>query len=171
MRRILKIIVVSVVVVVGLFAASQLVRPARTNPPTDTRHAIQASANASKAFIAVLGRACNDCHSNETVWPWYSHVAPVSWVVVYDVREGRADLNFSEWGSYSIKEKGDKLEDICGRVQRDEMPDGKYTLVHRNARLTTDERNAVCTWSEQVRKRLDSSTPASALPQASLHHP
>src|SRR5215831_1822233 len=147
------------VAVIVVAVAIQLVPISRTNPPVETEVA------APYNVQAIITRSCYDCHSNETVWPWYSHVAPVSWVVVYDVREGRTDLNFSEWGSYSIKEKGDKLDDICGRVRRDEMPDGKYTLIHRNARLSNDERNAVCAWAEQVRKRLDTSTPASNSPQ------
>jgi uncharacterized membrane protein len=157
--------------VVFLLLAVQAIPVKRENPAVDQTKKLEATAIVPPEIHGILRRSCNDCHSNETVWPWYSHVAPVSWVVVYDVREGRADLNFSDWGSYSIKERSDKLEDICGRVRRDEMPDGKYTLIHRNARLTTDERNAVCAWSEQVRKGLDSSGPASSSPQASMLQP
>jgi len=153
---------------VFLLLAVQAIRVKRENPIVDQTRKLEATAPVPPVIHEILRRSCNDCHSNETVWPWYSRVAPVSWIVVYDVREGRSDLNFSEWGSYTIKEKGDKLDEICGRVRRDEMPDGKYTLVHRNARLTAEERSAVCAWSEQVRKALSESSPLSSMQTSSL---
>lgn len=153
---------------VFLLLAVQAIPVKHKNPAIDPTRALEATAPVPPAIHEILRRSCNDCHSNETVWPWYSRVAPVSWIVLYDVREGRSDLNFSEWGSYTTKEKGDKLEEICGRVRRDEMPDGKYTLIHRNARLTTEERSAVCRWSEEILKALNESAPLSRVSNPSL---
>ena len=154
----------------GLFllAAGQAVQVNRENPAIDQAKKLEATIPVPPEIRQILRRSCNDCHSNETIWPWYSRVAPVSWLVAYDVREGRSDLNFSEWGAYTSKEKGDKLEEICGRVRRDEMPDGKYTLIHRDARLTAEERNAICAWSEQVREGLGDQSPVSSLPTSSF---
>ena len=89
----------AIVIVVG-FAAAQLVRPERTNPATDVRRTIQAHVPTGSGLVAVLDRSCRDCHSNGTVWPWYTHVAPLSWVMAQAVREGRNAVNFSEWTGY-----------------------------------------------------------------------
>ena len=97
-------------------------------------------------------RSCSNCHTNQTVWPWYSYVAPVSWVVARDVHHGRQHMNFSEWGDYSAKDKEEKLEDICEQVMQGDMPQKKYVWVHRDARLKQSEREAVCRWTEAVRQ-------------------
>src|SRR3989442_300034 len=88
-------------VLVTLFAAAQLVRPARTNPPTDPRHPIGAQVGTTSPLVPVLDRSCLDCHSNATVWPWYTEVAPLSWLMARGVSEGRKAVNFSEWSTYS----------------------------------------------------------------------
>ena len=72
--------------------------------------------------MAVIGRACSDCHSNHTVWPWYSRISPVSWLVARDVKEGRAKLNFSQWNIYSPEMTRIKLGEICEEVKKGEMP-------------------------------------------------
>lgn len=84
--------------------------------------------------------ACFDCHSNETVWPWYSHVAPVSWLVQRDVVEGREKLNFSEWGYGG---EGDEGEDLYEVVANGEMPMSVYLITHMEARLSDGERTAL----------------------------
>ena len=92
--------------------AIQLVPVDRTSPPVTAD--IAAPANVR----AVLKRACYDCHSNETTWPWYSRVAPVSWLVARDVREGRKELNFSDWGGYAAKRQARKLKECGSRSPR-----------------------------------------------------
>ena len=101
---------------------------------------------------AVFERSCKNCHSNETSWPWYSYVAPISWVVVRDVHQARKAMNLSEWGSYPINIKTNKLKEICEQLTNGDMPDRKYTLIHRRARPTAKERGAVCQWSEDSRE-------------------
>lgn len=87
---------------------------------------------------ALAKRACFDCHSNESVWPWYSNIAPVSWLVQSDVDEGRQKLNFSEWGRGETE-----IDEIFEVIQEGKMPPGKYTIMHPSARLTTAERDAL----------------------------
>lgn len=152
-----------VLLALALLVAAQLVPINRVNPAVNSAKTIEAATVIPPEVHGILQRSCNDCHSYETVWPWYSRVAPVSWVVAYDVREGRDDLNFSEWTAYSTKEQGDKLYQMCARVRREEMPDVKYTLIHRNAILTPDQRNALCAWVDQTRKTLGATT-SPALP-------
>ena len=83
-------------------------------------------------------RACFDCHSNESVWPWYSNVAPVSWLVGHDVTEGREHLNFSEWDRPQSKAK-----DAPEEVEKGEMPLGIYTPLHPEAKLTEEEKKVL----------------------------
>jgi Haem-binding domain len=87
----------------------------------------------------VLVRACGNCHSNHTDWPWYSHVAPVSWWIARHVREGREKLDLSEWETYSTRQKRDKLESMCGLISTGRMPPSMYTAMHPEAKLTRRE--------------------------------
>jgi hypothetical protein len=116
----------------------QIFRPAISNPPVDPKREIHASLAVEPAVATVLTRACNDCHSNRTVWPWYSHVAPVSWLVVSDVNRGRKALNFSEWTGYPAEDQQKQLSEICKEVSEGEMPNLAYTLSEfwHNSRST-----------------------------------
>ena len=96
--------------------------------------------------LQALVRACGDCHSNHTDWPWYSQVPPVSGWITRHVREGRERFNFSEWDTYSQWQRQDKLESICGLISTGRMPPWQYTTMHPEARLTEKDKNAVCAW-------------------------
>lgn len=96
----------------------------------------------------VFARACADCHSDHTDWPWYSHVVPVSWWIRQHVREGRQNLNFSEWEKYSAKQKRDKLESICGAIATGRMPPRLYIFMHPEAKVTEEDKGTVCDWVE-----------------------
>jgi hypothetical protein len=97
---------------------------------------------------ALLTRACYDCHSNQTRWPWYSQVAPVSWLVAHDVALGRKELNFSEWGSYYPQTRRRKLQWIGRVIREGSMPPWSYRLMHPRARLTEAERAMLYRWIE-----------------------
>lgn len=103
----------------------------------------------------VLGRACANCHSDHTEWPWYSRVAPVSWWITQHVREGRRNLDFSEWERYSAGQKRDKLESICGVITTGRMPPQLYTFMHPEAKVTEKDKDTVCDWvkTETIRAR------------------
>lgn len=96
----------------------------------------------------LLKNSCYSCHSNETYYPWYSYVAPSSWLVAKDVREGRDELNFSTWTSYSMMDKLAKLDDIVEEVKEGEMPMGIYTLIHPSAKLDDAQIQLIVTWAE-----------------------
>jgi hypothetical protein len=131
----------AIVALAVFLVAGQLVRPARTNPP------VTAEVDAPEPIRAVLRRACYDCHSNATVWPWYAAVAPVSWLVAHDVDEGRDELNFSTWDAYAAKKRAKKMEEIVEVLEEDEMPLWYYVLLHPEARLTDAERAALEGWA------------------------
>lgn len=130
-----------------VLVAFQIFQPARTNPQTDPKREIHASLAVDPAVASVWQRSCNDCHSHRTVWPWYSHVAPVSWLVVSDVNQGRKVLNFSEWAGYRPEEQQKQLSEICKEVSEGEMPGFSYTLMHRHAKLSTGDASAICGWT------------------------
>ena len=110
MRRALNVVLVVLVVV---FAGAQAVRPARTNPPSNPAADIAAVLRLPPAAAAVLDRSCRDCHSSGTRWPWYSHIAPASWLVTDHVDHGRSHLNFSAWGTYDRARQTRLLEGSC----------------------------------------------------------
>jgi hypothetical protein len=103
---------------------------------------------------ALLGRSCRDCHSNQTVWPWYSYVAPTSWLVERDVRRGRDHMNLSHWPQYNFKQREKLLADIASVVKNHEMPLPQYTLIHRGAKLSDAERDILYHWARQERRKV-----------------
>lgn len=147
MRTILKGTLLSLIV---LFVVIQLLRPDRSNPPVDPAREITAIHPTTPAVSSLLDRSCNDCHSNRTAWPWYSNVAPASWLVAHDVNDGRDALNLSEWGAYNAERRQKLGGKMCEEVKDREMPLSQYTLVHPGARLKTADVQALCSWAEQI---------------------
>ena len=134
--------------------------PKRVNPHAPARDGL----NAPPEIAAVLNRSCMDCHSSQTVWPWYSYVAPMSWLVERDVRRGREHMNLSEWQQYTLMRREKIFADIASTVKNGEMPLPQYTLVHRQASLSDAERDVVYRWARTERRRLKA---ASQLPSPS----
>lgn len=131
-------------VALGLFLVAQLVPVDRANPPLGSEVAAPAH------VLSVLRRSCYDCHSNETVWPWYSRIAPVSWLVARDVHEGRAAVNYSTWQRYSEAERAHHQEETWEEVQEGEMPLGIYSLAHPGARLSAEDVAALRAWGAEA---------------------
>ena len=131
------------VVFVGTFAAAQLVRPERANPAIDVSRTIQAHVGNANGLAAVLDRACGDCHSNATVWPWYTQIAPASWLMAYGVKKGREAVNFSEWATYSAEQQRLLLAVSCDDARSGKMP-GPYTLLRPETRLSARDIETIC---------------------------
>ncbi|MGV3622331.1 MAG: heme-binding domain-containing protein [Archangium sp.] len=130
---------------VALFAVLlgiQVIRPEKTNPP------ITRDVEAPPEVKVLLERACYDCHSNETKWPWYANVAPASWLVVHHVDEGRRELNFSEWDTYDAKRLAHKLEETEEMIESGEMPESSYVIAHAEAKLTDAEKKRLIDWAK-----------------------
>ena len=104
--------------------------------------------------LAILQRACQNCHSQQTVWPWYSHVAPVSWLLARDVQQARVHMNLSRWQDYSTDDRLRLLSSIGSAVRNREMPVQRYLLLHPEARLTDAERQQIYHWTRTERNRL-----------------
>ena len=137
------------VVIVVVFAAAQLARPDRANPPTVTSRTIQAQVGTASGLAAVLDRSCRDCHSNNTVWPSYAQVAPLSWLMARAVAGGRKAVNFSEWGGYSPAAQRTLLSTSCEDASSGKMP-GPYTLVRPETKLSPQDIETICAAARQV---------------------
>ena len=129
-----------VLTVIGI----QFVPIHRTNPP------VTGEIEAPDKVMAILHRSCYDCHSNKTVWPWYSYVAPMSWLVADDVHEGRKHMNFSEWDTYNTKRKNHKIKECGELVEEGEMPLWFYLPLHPEAELLPQDIETIVAWSKSV---------------------
>jgi len=146
------------VVLVVIVAAAQLVRPGRANPPIDPHRTIEAQLGTATPLVAILDRACSDCHSNGTVWRWYTQVAPLSWLMAYSVKEGRKVANFSEWAAYSPGQQREVLDQSCRAASQGKMP-GAYTLVRPQTRLSAQDVETICTASRQADANTEGAEP------------
>jgi len=142
------------IVIAAILIGLQFTTPRHTNPPVDPAQTLAATTAVPPEVSAVFGRSCNDCHSDETNWRWYTYVAPVSWFTIGHVNDGRKELNLSEWGSYGRRMKDTRLKAICAQVRGGAMPLASYIFVHRNAKLSSDEVKKICDWTESTRQQL-----------------
>lgn len=130
-------------------AAIQFVGPSRTNPPSDPERSLTRHVPIPADVDAILSRACRNCHSNDTSWPWYAYVAPVSWNVIGHVNHGREHFNMSDWPE-SPEEGMDILDEVCRQVTERKMPLPSYTWVHRDAVLSDADRRRLCAWTDEA---------------------
>ncbi|MGZ4790067.1 MAG: heme-binding domain-containing protein [Terriglobales bacterium] len=142
----------------AIAAGIQLYRPAKTNPPVDEAKTLQATTKMPPDVARTMDRSCADCHTNKTVWPKYSYLAPLSWFVTDDVNEGRRHVNFSEWASYSTEKQQRRLGDICDEVKDGGMPLKQYTWMHSGTALTQPQRDAICAWTQAEQQRIAAKT-------------
>ena len=134
-------------VLVAVMLGLQVVRPAHTNPATDPALTLERTVDVPPDVLNTFASACNDCHSNQTNWRWYTYVAPISWFTVSDVNRGRAELNISVWGSYRARMRETRLRAICELARKRRMPLPAYALVHREANLSSSQITALCEWT------------------------
>lgn len=135
------------------FVVIQFFGPARTNPMVVQSHTIESRIQIPRPVMDTLNRACMDCHSYQTRWPWYSHVAPVSWWLTRQVNDGRDTLNFSEWTQYKPSYAAATLGSMAMAVRAGAMPLDPYRKFHPEARLSDDEIKVFCDWASAERQR------------------
>jgi len=127
----------------------QIFQPKRTNFPAVPSRSLAAHVPIPEDVHSALMRACGDCHSDETIWPWYSHIAPLSWVITDDVNQGRRHMNFEDWEAFaSSKEGNDRIAGICKEIKERGMPPFSYRLFHEDMRLKPQEIASICVWSQ-----------------------
>ena len=145
MKRALKIIVV--VLFIG-FVVIQFIRPDMTNPPVVAEQALEATVQVPENVSAILKRSCADCHTNNTIFPWYSKIQPAAWFQMSHISDGRRHLNLSEWTKLEDRRKKRKLEEVCEQVESREMPLPSYLWLHWDAKMSDEEIRILCDWTK-----------------------
>jgi hypothetical protein len=136
-------IIIGIVLTLALL---QFIRIDKTNPASKPESDFLTISGENSTAESMIKAACYDCHSNTTVYPWYTNIAPVSWMIKHHVNEGRDELNFSHWDSYSMEEKIDLLQESSEEVLDGEMPALSYRIMHSSARMSEEEKSRLAEW-------------------------
>jgi len=143
-------------VFLSMFGAIQFIQPARNKngqaSPTDIVRVYIVPSGVQ----AIFQNACYDCHSNNTRYPWYSFIQPGGWWMASHIKKGKTDLNFSEFGSYSKRRQQSKLQSIANSITDATMPLSSYTFLHKNARLSQNEKELLLNWIKTKKDSLSS---------------
>lgn len=140
----------AIIIIIVLLAAIQFIRPQKSNPPVDEKIAL----HAPEEVMHILRRSCYDCHSNETTWPWYADIAPLSWSIASHVEEGRKALNFSEWAKIPSDIKKKRLKRAVKTTQNGMMPLSTYLWLHKDAVLSPEDKQVLKAWFESELEKL-----------------
>ena len=151
MKRKNRTLVVILFAILIVFGAIQFVQPARNISGQVLQTDISKIYNAPDDVYALLKNACYDCHSNNTNYPWYSNIQPVGWLLAMDIKNGKEKINFSEFGSNSPRRQISKLQGIANRIKDGSMPLPPYQLMHKNARLTKEEKELIIGWIQKTK--------------------
>ena len=127
----------------------------KTNPAVDESKDFLKTQNTPEEIASIIKTSCYDCHSNESKYPWYSNVQPAGWFLKDHIDEGRRELNVSTFTDYELKRQDHKREESIEYIEKDEMPLGSYTLVHREAALTEAQKNILIDYFKSVRTKLN----------------
>ena len=139
MKNIRKVILL---IIAGIVIVIQFIPVDRTNPP------VTADLWAPEDVKEILKNSCYDCHSNETDWPWYSYVTPVSWLVSNDVNDARRHLNFSDWENMNMSARKKMLDEIWEEIEGGEMPLSIYTFMHSDAKISDEQLKFIFNWTQ-----------------------
>jgi len=149
-----RVFIAASLLAVALFAVSLTGLALHPEPPPAPGKPLFPGAQIDEPTLALFERACQNCHSENTQWPWYSRIPPVSWMIEKDVDDARRHVNFSNWDSYSPEEQEEFLTRIGSAARTGQMPLPRYTLLHREAVLASQERQQIYEWSRAEKKRL-----------------
>jgi hypothetical protein len=134
---------------IGVLIVIQFFRPEKNNTPIDPMVDMIAMVQPPDQIANIFKVACYDCHSNQSVYPWYDKVQPVAWLLSSHIREGKMHLNFSGFGDMDKADRIRILVKICEEVEEGNMPLQSYKLIHKKARLSQDEVALICTWIDE----------------------
>ena len=155
MNRVKKILLAILIVLVGI----QFIQPARNQSGQVLTTDMARMYKMPDTVQAILKSACNDCHSNNTNYPWYTYVQPIGWILDNHVRNGKKELNFSEFGSYTLRRQRSKLKSISNQVKDGDMPLYSYTIMHKNARLAKEQKQLIIEWAQKTKDSLEQNNP------------
>ncbi len=141
-------VLLAALVIIQFFRPARNISTAKSPNDISNKYAVPASVQ------EILNTSCNDCHSNNTVYPWYANIQPVAWWLADHVNEGKRELNFSEFITYSPKKAHHKLEEVIEQTKEGEMPLQSYTIIHQNAKLSDAQKLEIATWADGLRKEI-----------------
>ena len=147
-----KVVKVSLLILLLVFLVMQFVRPVKNNGGYESVIFFENETRPSSDVGLLLKENCYDCHSDQTQYPWYAEIAPISFFLNDHIKEGKKELNFSNWKEYSPKRKDHKLEELIEKIEEQEMPLESYTLMHGN--MNEEDRNLVIQWATLARLKL-----------------
>lgn len=133
-----------------VFIAAQVFQPSKNEGSASSPKDVTRTVTVPEEIFTILKISCYDCHSNHTSYLWYDRISPVSWWVANHIKEGKIELNFTEFGNYSAKKQLKKLKEIRETVKQDEMPLSSYLLMHRDAKLTDTQKSMLIDWTKKV---------------------
>lgn len=160
MKKVLKI---SLIIVIVVLITIQFIRPAKNQGVEIAANQITAIHPVPENVQQILKVSCYDCHSNTTYYPWYNNIQPVAWFLENHVIDGKKELNFSEFATYAAYRRYKKFKEIQEQVKEDEMPLFSYTIPHRDAVLSAEQKSALINWSANAMKEMDAKYPADSL--------
>lgn len=155
-KKTLKLALAAVVMgsMVTVALASALIHPYGPVKSAKSSQAILSGAQISPQVLSVFERSCQNCHSDNTEWPWYSYVGPASLMIESDVARARSLMNLSRWSGYSVEDQKAILTSLAAAVRSREMPPSKYTIIHPQSNLSDAERQLIYNWARSERQRL-----------------
>ena len=145
--KVKKVVKIVVIVLVAAFVVLQFFQIDRSAPPVVEADTLEATTNVPPDIALIMGRSCNDCHTNVTRYPWYSYIQPSGWFLKNHIDDGRRHLNFSIWNTYAAKKKAQKLDQMCEQLDLKAMPLPSYLWIHRDAVLSDTDSKALCDWA------------------------
>lgn len=160
MTRILKRVLIVLLII---FIVIQFFRPQKNRSESISANDISTKYAVPDSIRHILKVACNDCHTNNTRYPWYAEIQPLAWWLNNHVVDGKKDLNFSEFTKYRIRKQYRKLEEINDLVKENEMPLASYTWIHRDAVLSSQQKLAIAAWSSSIRDSIKANYPPDSL--------
>jgi len=148
-----------------IFIVIQFFHPAKNQAMDNAAFAgdISMVYNVPDSVRKILTASCYDCHSNNTNYPWYNNIQPVAWWLNHHVTQGKKELDFSEFASYPISRKYKKINAIIKEIKSDGMPLSSYTLIHRNAILSPEQKDLLINWATIISDSIKANTPADSL--------
>lgn len=150
MKKKIILIVIALILVVP-----QFFRIDKTNPESKPENDFLQFTKAPSEIVQIMKTSCYDCHSNTTKYPWYSNVAPVSWLLKAHIDDGRKHLNFSTWGEFSVDKQIHKIEECIEEVSEGKMPLKQYTKMHKEAVLSKESQTALLNWFKTIDKGIN----------------
>ena len=152
--KVLAVVIVAAIIVLQFFSID------KTNPALVQAETLEATTVVPPDIGFIMGRSCNDCHSNQTIYPLYANLQPMGWLLKSHIDDGRRQMNFSIWNTYQPKRRSKKLGEICEQIEAKEMPLPSYLWIHRDAVLSENESRALCDWAKQEQARVDATIAA-----------